>query len=83
MSSIRLNISVTEEQARFLEENKNFSPSKIIQSKLFELMETSRDSAEMLKHEKEKNARIIITLNKQIDFINYKNLMEEFSKWKN
>lgn len=82
MASKILNISIPPEQARFLEENTDFSPSKLIQSKINELMETSRDWTEQLKHEKDKSERILQTLNRQIDFITSKNLMEEFMKWK-
>ena len=83
MASKILNISIPAEQARFLEENTDFSPSKLIQSKINELMETSRDWTEQLKHEKDKSERILQTLNRQIDFITSKGLMDEFFKWTN
>ena len=81
MASKILTISIPQEQARFLEENDDFSASKLLQSKINELMETSKDWTEQLRTEKEKTARIIETLNRQIDFINSKDLMEEFAKW--
>lgn len=83
MASKILNTSVPEEQARFLEENPDFSPSKLLQSKIVELMENSRDWTAQLKRANEKIERIMITLSRQIDFITSKNLMEEFMKWKN
>jgi hypothetical protein len=74
-------VSLPQEYITFLDENPLYSPSKLLQSKLNDLMISSKDFIEQLKHEKEKNIRIMITLNKQIDFINSKGLMEEFAKW--
>ena len=74
--------SLPQEYITFLDENPLLSPSKLLQSKLNDLMINSKDFTEQLKHEREKNLRIMETLNRQIDFINSKGLMEEFMKWK-
>jgi hypothetical protein len=78
MAAKQLTISIPEYQALFLDENPDFSPSKLLQSKLNELMETSKDWTEQIKAANAKTLRVIETLNKQRDFIEAKGLMDEF-----
>lgn len=81
MASKILTISINETQFRFLEENPDFSPSKLLQAKINELMETSINFEERMKTLKIQIDRLTEHRNKFIDFINSKELMEDFAKF--
>lgn len=79
-----LNISINEQQKAFLDENPTLKPSKIIQQAINTLMMSFNkgDLQELIKHERDKVKNIMGTIQKYIDFVNSKGLMEEFLNFK-
>lgn len=66
-------VSVSEEMSNFLDEHKEISVSKIIQTRLMEIMEFQRQCENCIKAK-----NLSKELKKRIDFIEKKRLTEEF-----
>lgn len=74
--SIIKSVSITDEQADFLDENKEISLSSIIQNRLIEIMEYQKKCTGCLK------LTNFERFNKKLtQFISERGLMDDFIKW--
>lgn len=85
MARVIISVSVTAEQAKFLQENFNINPSKILQTELSKLMECINDP-EYIKDLIEENKRQKENLNRwkemYFELKNHQELLELKSKEK-
>jgi hypothetical protein len=80
MAATILTISIPAEQAVFLDENPEISPSKLFQAKLTECIDFQKSGITRLKEAEDRNKRITEHRDKAINFIDSKGLMVEFLK---
>lgn len=80
MASKVLSVSVPDYIISFLDENPDLKPSKILQAKILEIMENSRDATERIKQIEKEKQRIIEHRDRVISFIDKKGLLDEFLK---
>lgn len=80
MATYTLNVSIPKEQAEFLEENPEISPSKVFQAKISEFMELKMDSKTVTAELRAGNKRLQEQRDKAIEFIDRKGLFQEFVK---
>ena len=76
MSNI-ISVSISSEQQMFLDETKT-SPSRLLQSKIDELIESHKVSRTLVMEKERKIAFLQQTIDKQRNFIEAKGLMPEF-----
>ncbi|GAI15132.1 unnamed protein product [marine sediment metagenome] len=76
MATLTLNISIPKELGEFLANNPDLSPSKIFQQKCWEIMDNRKNFELQLRKKDNAIARMG-------EFINQKELWEEFQTWKN
>jgi len=68
MASNIISVSVPFELAQFLEENTEISPSKILQSKLFEMKNDENRSSMKIKALEIRNSRLSVKLEKILNW---------------
>ena len=68
-----ISVSIPSELAQFLEENEEISPSKIIQSKLFEMKNDENRLSTRIKAYEIRNARLAQKLDKILRYAEEKN----------
>jgi len=84
MGSIRLNVSIDEEQKTFLDENPDLSASKILQQAIKALMNSycKGDLECMIKLEKKKNTQMTGYVQQLMEWLKNKGYIEEWLKEK-
>jgi len=70
-----ISVSIPTELAQFLEENEEISPSKIIQSKLFEMKNDENRLSTRIKAYEIRNARLSTKLDKILRYAEEKNFI--------
>lgn len=86
MTSKILSISVPEQMIRFLDDHPHLSPSKLLQSKITEIMERERFNPELQHTRKELDSAVKMYgklqkhLQEATEFITLKGLWDEFVK---
>jgi len=81
MSKI-FSVSVPDELGKFLEENEDVSPSKILQTRLIEIKEDYKRRATKILEYEERLKEKGLLINKLCQFIYSKNLWEEWGNYK-
>ena len=77
MANIITTISYSSEIEQFIREN-NLKPSKIVQEKVMEMIESAKVSNKMIQELNRKIAFLQQTIEKQRNFIEAKGLMDDF-----
>jgi hypothetical protein len=75
MATNIISVSVPMELAQFLEENPEISPSKIIQTKLFEMKNDEARLEQRIKAYEIRNGRISAKLNKVLEWVEEQKLV--------
>ena len=75
MATTIISVSVPLEQSNFLEENPEISPSKIIQGKLFEIMNDQNRMETRIKAYEIRNGRITAKLDKILRWCEQNNVI--------
>ena len=73
MATTTLSVSIPLEQSNFLEENPEISPSKIIQGKLFEIMNDQNRMQTRIKAYEIRNVRLSAKLDKVLRYAEEQN----------